>query len=71
MFLALELMSFGTEVLGIDADEEIGQSLNGELTQVVRTDSTKVEALRQRIIAGQLQVPAVPAELASFQAAAP
>jgi basic membrane protein A len=31
----------------------------------------KVEALRQRIIAGQLQVPSVPAELASFQAAAP
>ncbi|HZI13415.1 MAG TPA: BMP family ABC transporter substrate-binding protein [Myxococcus sp.] len=31
----------------------------------------KVEALRQRIISGQLQVPSVPAELASFQAAAP
>jgi len=45
--LALELMSFGTEVLGIDADEELVQSLNGELTQVVRADSTKEEALRQ------------------------
>lgn len=48
--LALELMSFGTEVLGIDADEDIVQSLNGELTQVVRTDSTKDEALRQLAI---------------------
>jgi trk/ktr system potassium uptake protein len=45
--LALELMAGGTEVLGIDADEETVQSLNGELTQVVRADSTKVEALRQ------------------------
>jgi trk system potassium uptake protein TrkA len=45
--LALELMAGGTEVLGIDADEEIVQSLNGRLTQVVRTDSTKAEALRQ------------------------
>lgn len=31
----------------------------------------KVEALRQRVISGQLQVPAVQAELATFQAAAP
>lgn len=45
--LALELMAKGTEVLGIDADEEIVQALNGELTQVVRADSTKEEALRQ------------------------
>jgi trk system potassium uptake protein TrkA len=45
--LALELMQAGTEVLGIDADEEIVQSLNGELTQVVRADSTKSEALKQ------------------------
>jgi trk system potassium uptake protein TrkA len=45
--LAMELMSGGTEVLGIDADEDIVQSLNGELTQVVRADSTKEEALRQ------------------------
>ncbi len=45
--LALELMAGGTDVLGIDADEEIVQSLNGVLTQVVRTDSTKVEALKQ------------------------
>jgi trk system potassium uptake protein len=45
--LALELMSGGTDVLGIDLDEELVQSLNGELTQVVRADSTKLEALQQ------------------------
>ncbi|HEX8768262.1 MAG TPA: TrkA family potassium uptake protein [Jatrophihabitans sp.] len=45
--LALELMAAGTEVLGIDGDEDIVQSLNGQLTQVVRADSTKEEALRQ------------------------
>jgi trk system potassium uptake protein len=45
--LALELMATGTEVLGIDTDEDIVQSLNGLLTQVVRADSTKPEVLRQ------------------------
>lgn len=45
--LALELMASGTDVLGIDADEEIVQSLNGRLTHVVCADSTKEEALRQ------------------------
>ncbi|MBM7832303.1 trk system potassium uptake protein TrkA [Agromyces cerinus] len=45
--LALELMAGGTEVLGIDLDETLVQSLNGRLTQVVRSDSTKEEALRQ------------------------
>ena len=45
--LALELMSSGTDVLGIDSDEEIVQTLNGQLTHVVRADSTKEEALRQ------------------------
>ncbi|HBS73890.1 MAG TPA: potassium transporter, partial [Microbacterium sp.] len=45
--LAVELMDAGTEVLGIDSDEEIVQSLNGILTQVVRADSTKREALEQ------------------------
>jgi trk system potassium uptake protein TrkA len=45
--LALELMSGGTEVLGIDADADIVQNLNGRLSQVVRADSTKEEALRQ------------------------
>lgn len=48
--LALELMAGGTEVLGIDVDEELVQSLNGRLTQVVRADSTKEEALRQLAI---------------------
>lgn len=45
--LALELEEQGTEVLGIDDNEEIVQSLNGRLTHVVRADSTKDEALRQ------------------------
>ncbi|GAB3284117.1 potassium channel family protein [Microbacterium lacusdiani] len=48
--LALELMASGTEVLGIDSDEELVQSLNGELTQVVRADSTKLEVLQQLAI---------------------
>lgn len=45
--LALELMAAGTEVLGIDVDEDLVQTMNGQLTQVVRADSTKEEALRQ------------------------
>jgi trk system potassium uptake protein TrkA len=45
--LALELMARGTDVLGIDSDEELVQTLNGQLTQVVRADSTKEETLRQ------------------------
>ncbi|MET1042824.1 MAG: TrkA family potassium uptake protein [Microbacteriaceae bacterium] len=45
--LALELMAAGTEVLGIDNDEDLVQSLNGQLTHVVRADSTNEEALRQ------------------------
>ncbi|MBO0980693.1 TrkA family potassium uptake protein [Microbacterium sp. SD291] len=48
--LALELMATGTEVLGIDADEQIVQSLNGALTQVVRADSTRLEVLQQLAI---------------------
>jgi trk system potassium uptake protein TrkA len=48
--LALELMAGGTEVLGIDLDEDLVQSLNGELTQVVRADSTKPEVLQQLAI---------------------
>jgi len=49
--LALELMAADTEVLGIDADEEIVQSLNGKLTHVVVADSTREEVLRQLGIA--------------------
>jgi len=45
--LALELMNTGTEVLGIDTDEDLVQSHNGQLTQVVRADATKEEVLRQ------------------------
>jgi trk system potassium uptake protein TrkA len=45
--LAEELMRSGTEVLGIDGNEAIVQSLNGVLTQVVRADATSEEALRQ------------------------
>ena len=45
--LALELMAGGSEVLGIDGDPDVVQSLNGRLTHVVRADSTKDEALRQ------------------------
>lgn len=48
--LALELMASGTEVLGIDADEDLVQSLNGELTQVVRADSTRMDVLQQLTI---------------------
>lgn len=48
--LALELMGAGTDVLGIDVDEDLVQALNGRLTQVVRADSTKEEALRQLAI---------------------
>ena len=45
--LALELMASGSEVLGIDGNEEIVQAHNGLLTHVVRADSTKEETLRQ------------------------
>lgn len=45
--LALELEAQGTEVLGIDTNEDIVQSFNGRLTHVVRADSTKEEVLRQ------------------------
>ncbi|KQZ09645.1 TrkA family potassium uptake protein [Agromyces fucosus] len=48
--LAVELMAGGTEVLGIDLEEDLVQALNGQLTQVVRADSTKEEALRQLAI---------------------
>lgn len=45
--LALELMESGSEVLGIDGNEEIVQAHNGLLTHVVRADSTKEDTLRQ------------------------
>jgi trk system potassium uptake protein TrkA len=45
--LALELESDGVEVLGIDRDQTIVQSLAGRLTHVVSADSTDIEAMRQ------------------------
>lgn len=45
--LALELMAHGTEVLGVDRDESVVQSLNGRLTHVVAADVTSEEAMRQ------------------------
>lgn len=45
--LALELVKEGTEVLGIDADRKVVQSLAGRLTHVVEADSTDHEAMEQ------------------------
>lgn len=45
--LALELISEGSEVLGIDADAKVVQSLAGQLTHIVQADSTDEEAMRQ------------------------
>ena len=45
--LALQLVEDGREVLGVDNDEEVVQSLHGVLTQVARADTTNEEALRQ------------------------
>jgi len=45
--LALELMAGGAEILAIDADDHVVQSLTGRLTHVVAADSTDEEALRQ------------------------
>lgn len=45
--LALELMSTGTEVLGIDVDDVIVQAMSGHLTQAVQADSTKLEVLKE------------------------
>ncbi|GAB3618478.1 TrkA family potassium uptake protein [Okibacterium endophyticum] len=45
--LALELMHSGTDVLGIDAREDVVQSLNGQLTHVVMADATNEETLKQ------------------------
>lgn len=49
--LATELVRSGTEVLGVDTDEDTVQSLNGVLTHVVRADSTRQAALDQLGIA--------------------
>jgi len=45
--LALELVNEGVEVLGIDTDPKLVQSLAGRLTHVVEADSTNMEAMKQ------------------------
>lgn len=45
--LALELFKEGVEVLGIDSDPKVVQSLAGRLTHVVESDTTDEEAMRQ------------------------
>ncbi|MEQ6900673.1 TrkA family potassium uptake protein [Nocardioides sp. YIM 152588] len=45
--LALELMKDGTEVLAIDSDPRLVQSLAGRVTHVVEADATDEEAMRQ------------------------
>lgn len=45
--LALELENDGVEVLGIDTDMKLVQSLAGRLTHVVQADSTDADAMRQ------------------------
>ncbi|WP_206446535.1 potassium channel family protein [Agrococcus sp. KRD186] len=45
--LALELMAHGTEVLGIDDQEDAVQALSGQLTGVVTGDATKPELIEQ------------------------
>ncbi|NTX52595.1 BMP family protein [Myxococcus sp. CA039A] len=59
-------------------EQVLGLKENGVAMAEVRVDFPgkaealqKVEALRQRVVSGQLQVPSVPADLATFQAAAP
>lgn len=59
-------------------EQVLGLKENGVGMAEVRVDFPgkaealqKVDALRQRIVSGQIQVPAVPADLVSFQAAAP
>lgn len=48
--LALQLMEDGRQVLGVDSDESVVQSLHGQLTQVARVDTTSEQALRQLAI---------------------
>lgn len=45
--LALELVQEGVEVLGIDSDIKVVQSLSGRLTHVAQADTTNAEAMRQ------------------------
>ena len=45
--IATELVKTGTEVLGVDNDEELVQAHDNLLTHVVQADSTNIAALRQ------------------------
>ncbi|WP_082413551.1 potassium channel family protein [Arthrobacter sp. Edens01] len=45
--LALELMASGIDVLGIDGEQQVVQSLDGRLTYVVMADATQEDVLRQ------------------------
>ena len=45
--VALELMEDGVEVLGIDNRDDVVQAFDGQLTHVVRADSTREDALRK------------------------
>ena len=45
--LALELVEEGVEVLGIDGDHKVVQSLAGRLTHIVEADTTDEEAMKQ------------------------
>lgn len=45
--LALELVKGGHQVLGIDTDEKIVQSLAGDLTHVVSADTTDEDTLKE------------------------
>ena len=47
MSLAQELFQMGFDVLGIDKDEQVVQDLTGQLTYVVRADSTSESVLRE------------------------
>lgn len=45
--LALELMASGVDVLGVDGEQHVVQSLDGRLTYVVMADATQEDVLRQ------------------------
>lgn len=45
--LAMELVSRGTEVLGVDSQARVVQSMATRLPHVVTADSTDLDALRQ------------------------
>ncbi len=49
--VAKALVAMGHDVLAMDADEDVVQSLAGELPHVVQADSTELAALRQLSVA--------------------